>query len=146
MDQRDLFRIYRLLFPQKCANLKKWERRDRIVLKSGYSLGEAYGNLRKCWLGYKIAKSQGDEDKMNYYGKGIQKYQCELGLEVEDFPSLEIVCGPQSNKMEEDDDFIGKYRNNENAANESDLTVKHYDNYDDYLYSLPMGVDPISEK
>src|ERR687885_2453661 len=91
-------------------------------------------------------KSQGDQDKMIYYAKGIQKYQCDLGLDVEDFSRLGIVCGSQSNKMEEDDDFAGKYRNNENAADESDLAVIHYDNYDDYLYSLPIGVEPISEK
>jgi hypothetical protein len=26
------------------------------------------------------------------------------------------------------------------------LMVEHYDNYDDYLYSLPMGTEPISER
>lgn len=51
--------------PYGYSNLKKkYPRRDRVVLKSGYSLGEAYGNLRKCWLGYKIAKNDGDEEKM----------------------------------------------------------------------------------
>ena len=116
---------------------------------SGYSLGEAYGNLRKCWLGYKIAKSQGDEDKMIYYAEGIQKFECELGLEVEDFSSSGIVCGSRSNKTGRGEDFIGNYRNNEERAgveDDSELMVEHYDNYDDYLYSLPMGTEPISER
>jgi hypothetical protein len=50
--------------------------------------------------------------------------------------------------MEEKDDFIGNYRNNEESVAEdnSELMVEHYDNYDDYLYSLPMGTEPISER
>jgi len=155
MDQRDLFRMYRLLFPQKCANLKKkWERRDRIVLNSGYSLGEAYGNLRKCWKGYIIAKNDGDEEKMVHYAEGIQKFQCELGLDVEDFSHLGL-CGPSSltESVEEQDEvndhigygatYLDPPNTNDKAKGEEEYES---DNYEDYISNLPMGAEPISEK
>jgi hypothetical protein len=33
-----------------------------------------WGGLRKCWKGYKIAKSKTDTKKMEYYAKGIRKF------------------------------------------------------------------------
>jgi hypothetical protein len=98
-DLQRMLREYKRSNPYGYSNLKKkYTRRDNVLLKSDYYNNQTWGALIKCWKGFKIAKSQGDEDKMIYYGKGIQKYQCELGLEVEDFSSLGIVCGPQSKK------------------------------------------------
>lgn len=48
-----------------------------------------------CWLEYKIAKNDGDEEKMIHYAEDIQKFQCELGLAVEDFSHLGL-CVPSS--------------------------------------------------
>jgi hypothetical protein len=154
MDQRDLFRIYRLLFIQKCANLKKkWERRDRVVLKSGYSLGEAYGNLRKCWKGYVIAKNDGDEEKMIHYAEGIQKFQYELGLAVEDFSHLGL-CAPSSpsqEAIEEQDEANDRFEYGATYDDAPNITDKakgkeyEFDNYEDYVSNLPMDIEPISE-
>ena len=49
---------------------------------------QAWAVLRKCWKGFKIAKSQRDFDTMKYYAAGIRKAQKELGLKVESFPNL----------------------------------------------------------
>jgi hypothetical protein len=53
-----------------------------------YYTTQAWKVLEKCWLGYKIAKAQDDEDKMRYYAEGIRRAQKELGLHVESFPNL----------------------------------------------------------
>jgi hypothetical protein len=37
-----------------------------------------------CWKGFKIAKSDGDTKKMEYYAKGIRKFQRELKISVSD--------------------------------------------------------------
>jgi hypothetical protein len=55
---------------------------------SVYYTTQAWKVLEKCWLGYKIAKGQHDEEKMRYYAQGIRKAQKELGLHVESFPNL----------------------------------------------------------
>jgi hypothetical protein len=38
--------------------------------------------LRRAWIGFKIAKQQGNHDKMKYYAEGIQKFQRQLRLTV----------------------------------------------------------------
>jgi hypothetical protein len=43
------------------------------------------GGLRKCWEGYKIAKSEGDRKNMEYYAKSIRKFQRELKTFVSEF-------------------------------------------------------------
>jgi hypothetical protein len=48
----------------------------------------ALGALDKCWTAFKIANSKGDIKKMQYYAKGVQKFQKPLGLEVKSFPDL----------------------------------------------------------
>jgi len=55
-----------------------------------YYTTQAWGILDKCWLGYKIAKSQDDLERMEYYALGIRKAQKELGLQVEIFPNLDM--------------------------------------------------------
>jgi hypothetical protein len=49
---------------------------------------QAWSNLKKCWLGFAIARDKGNEEKMLYYAKGIMKFQKQLGLEVRVFPDL----------------------------------------------------------
>jgi hypothetical protein len=106
--------------------------------------------LRKCWLGYKIAKNDGDEEKMIHYAEGIQKFQCELGLAVEDFSHLGL-CAPSSpptESIEKEDDLYGIHNKsydiddekNENKSKRNELVE-----YEDYLSNLPMEVEPLSK-
>ncbi|HMH11084.1 MAG TPA: hypothetical protein VK553_10260 [Candidatus Nitrosopolaris rasttigaisensis] len=51
-----------------------------------------WGGLRKCWKGYKIAKSKTDTKKMEYYAKGIRNFQRELKTSVSEFPRFGLLC------------------------------------------------------
>jgi hypothetical protein len=59
---------------------KQLARRDGVLLDSGFYDTEAWGGLRKCWTGYKIAKSEDDTEDMKYYARGIRKFQRELNI------------------------------------------------------------------
>jgi hypothetical protein len=39
----------------------------KVVLPSGHSAKSAFLGLKKAWLGFKIAKSKDDNDKMIYH-------------------------------------------------------------------------------
>jgi hypothetical protein len=52
---------------------KQLARRDGILLDSGFYDTETWGGLRKCWKGFKIAKSDGDTKNMEYYANGIRR-------------------------------------------------------------------------
>jgi hypothetical protein len=45
----------------------------------------AYRSLKRAWIGFKIAKKDGDHDKMKYYAEGIQKFERQLRLPVSNF-------------------------------------------------------------
>jgi hypothetical protein len=47
--------------------------------------------LKKAWIGYKIAKREGDYDKMVHYSEGIQKFQKQLNVPVPRFPELDRI-------------------------------------------------------
>ena len=70
---------------------KQLSRRDAILLDSGYYDTETWGGLRKCWKGFKIAKVDGDTKKMEYYAKGIRKFQRELKISVSEFPRFALL-------------------------------------------------------
>jgi hypothetical protein len=70
---------------------KTYTRRDKVLLKSDYYDNQGWGCLKKCWLGYKIAKSEGDTEKMIYYAKGIRRLQNDLDVEISDFYHLGLV-------------------------------------------------------
>jgi hypothetical protein len=71
----------------KTKNMAKtYTTRDKVLLKSDYYDNQGWGCLRKCWKGYVIAKNDGDEEKMIYYAKGIQRLQCDLGIDVDVMP------------------------------------------------------------
>ena len=73
-------------------NLKKQlSRRDGVLLDSGFYDTETWGGLRKCWKGFKIAKSDWDTKKMEYYAKGIRKFQRELKISVSEFPRFALL-------------------------------------------------------
>jgi hypothetical protein len=70
---------------------KQLARRDAILLDSGFYDTETWGGLRKCWKGFKIAKVDGDTKKMEYYAKGIRKFQRELKISVSEFPRFGLL-------------------------------------------------------
>src|SRR6266705_7120217 len=70
---------------------KQLARRDAILLDSGFYDTETWGGLRKCWTGFKIAKVDGDTKKMEYYAKGIRKFQRELKISVSEFPRFALL-------------------------------------------------------
>ena len=47
-----------------------------------------YRGLKRAWIGFKIAKKDGDHDKMKYYAEGIQKFERQLRLPVSNFSDI----------------------------------------------------------
>jgi hypothetical protein len=47
-----------------------------------------YRSLKRAWIGFKIAKKEGNHDKMKYYAEGIQKFERQLRLPVSDFSDI----------------------------------------------------------
>jgi hypothetical protein len=58
--------------------------------KNNFTVGQSWGALRKAWKGYRIAKVQGDNPRMNEYANKIRKIQGELNIAVSSFPQLGI--------------------------------------------------------
>jgi hypothetical protein len=54
----------------------------------GYVERRTYRSLKRAWIGFKIAKQEGNRDKMKYYVEGIQKFQRQLGLAVSTFSDI----------------------------------------------------------
>ncbi len=48
------------------------------ILKSGYTELQTRYALSKAWIGYKIAKNKGEDERLKYYASGIQELQREL--------------------------------------------------------------------
>jgi hypothetical protein len=63
------------------ANLIYWNNLEYVERKT-------YRSLKRAWIGFKIAKKDGDHDKMKYYAEGIQKFERQLPLPVSNFPDL----------------------------------------------------------
>jgi hypothetical protein len=57
-------------------------------LPSEYVEKRTYRSLKRAWIGFKIAKQQGNHDKMKYYAEGIQKFQRQLRLPVSNFSDI----------------------------------------------------------
>ena len=55
------------------------ERRS-FVLPCGKTLGESWGALRKAWLAFKIAKSNGDTQTMRDYARIIRTLQLQMAI------------------------------------------------------------------
>lgn len=51
------------------------------------TLAESWAGLRKSWLGFKIALSNGDTVLMTHYASFIRRVQTEMGIEVTEFDS-----------------------------------------------------------
>jgi hypothetical protein len=125
--------------------VKTYTRRDKVLLNSDYYDNQGWGCLKKCWKGYVIAKNDGDEGKMIHYAKGIQRLQCDLGLDVEDFSHLGL-CAPSSSSQEaiEEQDEANDGATYDDTPNTNDKEYE-FDDYEDYVSSLPMGIEPVSE-
>jgi len=57
-------------------------------LPSEYTEKRTHHSLKRAWIGFKIAKQQGNHDKMKYYAEGIQKFQRQLRLPVSTFSDV----------------------------------------------------------
>jgi len=57
-------------------------------LASEYVEKRTYRSLKRAWIGFKIAKQQGNHDKMKYYAEGIPKFQRRLRLPVSTFSDI----------------------------------------------------------
>ena len=72
------------------------------VLESGYTVGQTWGALHKCWLAYVIGKDKGESDKMLLYAHLIQKLERELEIQVNDFPDLGLFASDFDENNDED--------------------------------------------
>jgi hypothetical protein len=57
-------------------------------LPSEYVVKRTYRSLKRVWIGFKIAKQEGNYDKMKYYAEGIQKFRRLLRLPVSNFSDI----------------------------------------------------------
>lgn len=73
-----------------------------------------YRSLKRAWTGYKIAKKDGDHDKMKYYAEGIQKFERQLRLPVSNFSDIL--------KEETENDLESTKQNEEGGAETNELS------------------------
>ena len=87
------------------ASLKywNWDPQDHVQRR-------AYRSLKRAWIGFKIAKKDGDHDKLRYYAEGIQKFERQLRLPVSNFSDVF--------KEENDPDSTRQNKESSTAANE----------------------------
>ena len=70
-----------------------------------------WGALHKAWVGYVIAKSQDDLEKMRKYAIIIRKFQRRLNIAISDFFDIGIYGFEENfeNKEEDDDSKLAVY-------------------------------------
>jgi hypothetical protein len=70
-----------------------------------------WGALDRAWVGYVIAKSQEDYEKMRKYAIVIRKFERRLNIAINDFPEIGIYGFEEDfeNKEEDDDSKLGVY-------------------------------------
>jgi hypothetical protein len=72
-----------------------------------------WGALRRAWVGYVIAKSQDDLEKMKKYAIVIRKFQRRLNIAISDFLDIGVYGFEDredfENKEEDDDSKLGVY-------------------------------------
>ena len=70
-----------------------------------------WGGLHRAWLGYVIAKSQDDLEKMRKYAIVIRKFERRLNITINDFPEIGIYGFEEDceNKEEDDDSKLAIY-------------------------------------
>jgi hypothetical protein len=70
-----------------------------------------WGALHRAWVGYVIAKSQDDYEKMRKYAIVIRKFERRLNIAIRDFPEIEVYGFEEDfeNKEEDDDSKLAIY-------------------------------------
>src|SRR5215213_7260178 len=70
-----------------------------------------WGALHRAWVGYVIAKSQDDYEKMRKYAIVIRKFERRLNIAINDFPEIGIYGFEEDfeNKEEDDDSKLAVY-------------------------------------
>jgi hypothetical protein len=70
-----------------------------------------WGALHRAWVGYVIAKSQDDYEKMRKYAIVIRKFQRRLNIAISDFPDIGVYGFEEDfeNKEEDDDSKLTVY-------------------------------------
>jgi hypothetical protein len=110
-------------FTRRRNRLRKWKR--GITSSYGYNPRATYrpvynkhrrrtpewGALHRAWVGYVIAKSQDDYEKMRKYAIAIRKFQRRLNIAISDFPDIGIYGFEEDfdNKEEDDDSKLAVY-------------------------------------
>jgi hypothetical protein len=100
-----------------------------------------WGALRRAWVGYVIAKSQDDEEKMRKYAIVIRKFERRLNISINDFPEIGIYGFEEDfeNKEEDDDSKLAVYdpwthERTEDAREDVDEDEEDNDSYYRGLY------------
>jgi hypothetical protein len=57
-------------------------------LPSGFTVKSTYRGLKKAWTGFRIAYREGNQEKMEYYVEGINKFEKSLGRPVSSFSDI----------------------------------------------------------
>src|SRR5215204_1524754 len=70
-----------------------------------------WGALHRAWVGYVIAKSQDDYEKMRKYAIVIRKFERRLNIAISDFPEIGVYGFEEDfeNKEEDDDSKLAVY-------------------------------------
>src|SRR5918995_4487591 len=63
-----------------------------------------WGALDRAWVGYVIAKSQDDYEKMRKYAIVIRKFERRLNIAINDFPEIGIYGFEEDFENKEEDD------------------------------------------
>ena len=94
-----------------------------------------WGALHKSWVGYLIAKSQDDYEKMRKYAIVIRKFERRLNIAISDFPDIGIYGFEEDfeNKDEDDDSKLAVY---DPWTKEKISDTKEDDEDDDGYYGL----------
>ena len=96
--------------------------RKSFVLPCGKTLAQSWAALRKAWLGFKIARSNGDTALMTYYASFIIKVQMEMGMQTTTFDSdiLPLDFCPTDCEIMDRSCFDEKFVENECTIEEDD--------------------------
>jgi hypothetical protein len=70
-----------------------------------------WGGLHRAWVGFVVAKSQDDYEKMRKYAIVIRKFQRWLNIAISDFPDIGVYGFEEDfeNKDEDDDSKLAVY-------------------------------------
>jgi hypothetical protein len=101
------------------------DERKNTELPCGYTVAQSWCALRSSWVGFNIAHSKGDQDKMKYYALFIRKVQSEMGIDVTKFDPEILGETDQGTESEDQGDSQGHTQEGDEVQDEP--------NYDDIL-------------